>query len=81
MQELPSYRDSLVAGASGTLGGPRAGAQGHSWHLPPCPAFPCGSRRSSLPPVPLGHYLRPSERHPPEEAPEIRQYHFQQDSV
>ena len=24
-----------------------------------------------MPPVPLGHYLRPSERHPPEEAPEI----------
>ena len=47
-----------------------AGAQGHSWHLP-CPTCPCGSRRSSLPPVPLGHYLRPSERHPPEEAPEI----------
>ena len=62
----PVNSPSRLAGA--TLGGSRAGAQGHSWHLP-CPTCPCGSRRSSLTPVPLGHYLRPSERHPPEEAP------------
>ena len=39
------------------------------------PGPPAGVRvragRSSLAPVSLGHYLRPSERHPPEEAPEI----------
>ena len=28
-------------------------------------------RSTSSAPVPLGHYFRPSERHPPEEAPEI----------
>ena len=40
----------------GTRPGPPAGVQ---------------AGRGSLTPVPLGHYLRPSERHPPEEAPEI----------
>ena len=29
------------------------------------------ARWSSLAPVPLGYYFRPSERHPPEEAPDI----------
>ena len=28
-------------------------------------------RSTSSAPVPLGHYFRPSERHPPEEAPEM----------
>ena len=41
----------------GTRPGPPAGVQ---------------AGRGSLTPVPLGHYLRPSERHPPEEAPEIQ---------
>ena len=38
------------------------------------PGPPAGveAGRRSLTPVPLGPYLRPSERHPPEEAPEIR---------
>ena len=43
----------------GTRPGPPAGVQ---------------AGRGSLTPVPLGHYLRPSERHPPEEAPEIRMH-------
>ena len=43
-----------------------------------CPPAPfsrhchrAGFRSTSSAPVPLGHYFRPSERHPPEEAPEI----------
>ena len=51
------------------------GARGHGWHsqtldLVHQPGWSEAGRRS-LTPVPLGPYLRPSERHPPEEAPEI----------
>ena len=45
----------------GTRPGPPAGVQ---------------AGRGSLTPVPLGHYLRPSERHPPEEAPEMIAFGF-----
>lgn len=51
-------------------GGARGGAVAQPGTRPGPPAGVEAGRRS-LTPVPLGPYLRPSERHPPEEAPGI----------
>ena len=73
-------------------GGWHAGTSTSTWHSQSAsptrqpgtrPGPPAGVQagRGSLTPVPLGHYLRPSERHPPEEAPEIVQIDFQNEKA
>ena len=62
------------AGAAGARGGRLIVYTLHATLASPLPAPPSRHRvaqSTSLTPVPLGHYLRPSERHPPEEASEI----------
>ena len=68
----PPLSGALTATAA-WLGPPVSGGGGVATGPGTRPGPPAGveAGRRSLTPVPLGPYLRPSERHPPEEAPEL----------